>query len=418
MTNKVTRLKNGMRVVTEEMDGVLSASVGIYVARGARHEREDQNGIAHFLEHMAFKGTTSRSALEIVEQIEDRGGMMNAYTSKELTAYYTRSLAEDVPLSLDILSDIVLHSSFDAKEIETERGVILQEIGMYNDMPEAMVFQWLEEESYPDQALGRPILGSPERVSGFGADDFREFVSAQYGAENLIISASGKVDHDEIVSQAEAAFSQIDFASGKGSEPARFATGMKRVEKPLEQAHFALGLQAPGLDDEKYYTASLLANILGGGMSSRLFQNVREKRGLCYEIYASLSSKTEAGQLVIYAGTSSEGVDELMGAVSTELRRFGESVGAAELERANAQMRAGSVMGLENVESRMERSGRQMVYFDKVIPIEESLAKIEAVSLEDVSTLADAMLLQAPQMVLYGPIGKARDFDGYMSGLS
>ncbi len=417
MTQKVVKLENGIRLVTEDMPGILSATVGVYVGRGARHEAQEQNGIAHFLEHMAFKGTKKRSALDIAEEIENIGGYMNAYTSKDITAYYTRLLGEDVPLALDVLSDIMLHPSFDKGEIETERGVILQEIGQTNDTPDDVIFDWLSEESFPNQALGRPILGAPDNVRRFQDDDFREFVGTQYGPENLVIAAAGHIDHDAVEAMVREYFADIDYQSGKAQEEVKFRSGQKRVEKDLEQAHIAMALPAPSLGDDDFYAAQLMSNILGGGMSSRLFQNIREKRGLCYTIFASLQAMRDAGQLMIYSGTSAQGIDELMEQTALELKRFSSTLNEAELARAKAQLRAGSVMALENVSSRVERMARQMIFYDKLIPMEETLAKIDAVSLQDIADLAERTLCQEPQMVLYGQIGKARDFDGYMAGI-
>ncbi len=417
MSQQITRFENGLRLVTEHTPHVLSATIGVYVGRGARHETQAQNGIAHFLEHMAFKGTTSRSALEIAETIENVGGFMNAYTSKDVTAFYTRVLGEDIGLSMDVLGDILLHPSFDPAEVETERGVILQEIGQTNDTPDDIIFDWLAQACYPDQALGRPILGLPDNVRNFQADDFREFMSAQYGPKNLVISASGMVDHEALKARVGEAFSTIEYSSGAAQEAVEFQPGQLRVEKNLEQAHFAMAIPAPGLNDDNYYAAQIMSNILGGGMSSRLFQNIREKRGLCYTIFASLQAMKDTGQLMIYSGTSAEGIDLLMEETAKELRRFAGSVTQIELDRSKAQLRAGTVMGLENVSARVERMARQMIYFDKLIPIEETLAKIDAVELTDIAHLAEELLTKEPQMVVYGPISKARDYDGYISGL-
>ncbi len=417
MSQKVTRLENGVRIVSEHMPSVLSATVGVYVGRGARHERKDQNGIAHFLEHMAFKGTSKRTALDIAQEIENVGGYMNAYTSKDMTAYFTRVLGEDVALSLDVLSDILLNPSFDKSEIEVERGVILQEIGQTNDTPDDVIFDWLSEASYPDQALGRPILGAPDNVKNFQDDHFREFVSEQYGPENLVIAAAGAIDHDALEAQASALFGEVKYQSDRSQETVQFAAGQKRVIKDLEQAHLAMSLPAPSYGDDDFYAAQIMANILGGGMSSRLFQNIREKRGLCYTIFSHSQSMRDAGQLMIYSGTSAEGIDELLEQIAVELCRFSGSLEAEEIERSKAQMRAGSVMALENVSTRVERMARQMIFYNELIPIEETMEKIEAVSMEDIQNLSQKILTQEPQMVLYGQIEKARDFDGYMSGL-
>lgn len=284
MTVQITTLTNGFRIVTERMPGLQSASVGIWVTAGGRNEREDQNGIAHFLEHMAFKGTKRRSTLQIAEAIEDVGGYMNAYTSREATAYYARVLGQDVGLALDVIADILLNPVFAPEEIDIERGVILQEIGQALDTPDDVIFDWLQERAYPDQPIGRTILGPPDRVRAFSRDDLRAFVAEHYAPGNMILAAAGDVDHDALVRQAEALFAHLSPVQGALIQPARFAGGEFRQEKPLEQAHLALAFEAPDYLDPEIYTAQVYANALGGGMSSRLFQEIREKRGLCYTI--------------------------------------------------------------------------------------------------------------------------------------
>ena len=417
MSQNITRFDNGVRLVTENMPGTLSASIGIWAARGARHERPEQNGIAHFLEHMAFKGTGKRTAREIAETIENVGGYLNAYTAKDMTAYYARTMGQDLPLAFDVLSDILLNPQFSQEELEVERGVILQEIGQTNDTPDDIIFDWLAEESYPDQSLGRPILGTPERVKAFQADDFREFVSQNYGGENLVISASGDVDHDALAKMVEATFSELKYKSTPVVETSTFQSGQKRVEKDLEQAHIALAFEAPSMCDDSHYAAQLLSAILGGGMSSKLFQNIREQHGLCYTIFSSLNMMQDCGQLLIYSGTSAEGIDPLIGQVSSELKQFSSSITQAELDRAKAQMRTGSVIGLESVSTRTERNARQLIGFDELTPIAETLEKIDAVSVEDIAKLASSIFGVDPQMVLYGQIDKARSFENFLSGL-
>ena len=311
MTVQQDQLANGFRIVSENMPGLQSASIGIWVTAGGRHERLEQNGIAHFLEHMAFKGTAARSALQIAEAIEDVGGYINAYTSREVTAYYARVLKDDVPLALDVISDIVLNPVFDPKEIEIERGVILQEIGQSLDTPDDVIFDWLQEESYHNQPLGRTILGPTERVSAFGREDLAGFISEHYGPGQMILSAAGAVDHDALVKTAEKLFGHLQPRTSKLVEPARFTGGEARHEKSLEQAHFALAFESPGYRDDAIYTAQIYSSALGGGMSSRLFQEVREKRGLCYSIFAQTGAYADTGSTTIYAGTSASQLGEL-----------------------------------------------------------------------------------------------------------
>jgi predicted Zn-dependent peptidase len=408
----VHTLSNGLRIVTEHMPGLESAALGLWVSAGGRHEAPEQNGVAHFLEHMAFKGTARRSALQIAEEIEDVGGYINAYTSREVTAYYARVLRHDVPLALDLIADIVLNPVFDPREIEVERGVILQEIGQAADTPDDIIFDWLQEEAYPGQALGRTILGPAERVRAFDRGDFDRFVAEHYGAGQLILSAAGAVDHDEIVRLAEAAFGHLPASRPVVPEAAVFAGGERRVVKKLEQAHFTLALEAPGYRSDDIYTAQIYASALGGGMSSRLFQEIREKRGLCYTIYASVGSYDDTGMLTIYAGTSGKELPELVGLTVDELRRSAEDMTEAELARARAQMKAGLLMGLESPSSRAERLARLVAIWNRVPPLEETVARIDAVNLAGLRDHAGALVASGQAaMALYGPVAKAPALD-------
>ncbi|UWQ05428.1 pitrilysin family protein [Aliiroseovarius crassostreae] len=409
MAIEIGRLANGFRVVTENMPGLESASLGIWVMAGGRHETEAQNGIAHFLEHMAFKGTKRRSALEIAEAIEDVGGYLNAYTSREVTAYYARVLKQDVALAFDVISDIVLNPVFDANEIETERGVILQEIGQALDTPDDVVFDWLQEVAFPDQPLGRTILGPVERVQSFTRDDLAGFVAQHYGPEQLILSAAGAVDHDEIMRLAEATFGGLTRGTPPAQVSAGWAVGERHeIRDGLEQVHFTLGLEAPSYRDEAFYAAQLFSSALGGGMSSRLFQEVREKRGLCYSIYAQAGSYDDTGMMTIYAGTSSDDIADLAGLTVQELTRAAQDMSEREMERARTQLKAGLLMGLESPSARVERMARLMGIWDRVPGLEETVAKIDAVTLEDIQRVGRKMAFDAPMaMAVYGPAAKA-----------
>ncbi|HHY01820.1 MAG TPA: insulinase family protein, partial [Paracoccus sp.] len=283
---QITTLPNGLRVASRHMPGLHSASVGVWVNAGGRDERPEQNGIAHFLEHMAFKGTPRRNALQIAEAIEDVGGYINAYTSRDVTAYYARVLSGDVALALDVIGDIVLNPLFDQREIEVERGVILQEIGQSLDTPDDVIFDWLQEAAYPDQPIGRTILGPAERVSGFSRDDLSRFVAEHYGPGQMIVAAAGAVDHDALVRQAEQIFGHLPALAGVARQGAVWQGAEARRVKRLEQAHFALAFEGPGYLDPDFYSAQIWTAALGGGMSSRLFQKIREERGLCYSIFA------------------------------------------------------------------------------------------------------------------------------------
>ena len=413
MSPRLTTLPNGFRIVTEVMPGLRSASIGVWITAGGRHERIEQNGIAHFLEHMAFKGTRRRSALQIAEAIEDVGGYINAYTSREMTAYYARVLSEDVPLALDVIGDIVLHPVFDPREIEVERHVILQEIGQALDTPDDVIFDWLQEAAYPDQPIGRTILGPTERVSAFSRDDLRRFVGEHYGPDQMILSAAGAVDHDRIVAQATEAFGGLRPVSDAGILEASFAGGERRVVKDLEQVHFALAFEAPAYRDDAVYTAQVLSTALGGGMSSRLFQKIREDRGLCYSIFAQTGAYEDTGLFTIYAGTSAEEIGELAGLTVDELKRSAEDMSEAEVARARAQMKAGLLMGLESPSARAERTARLLSIWGRIPDVEEAVARIDAVTVEGVRAHAAGMVSAAGQsaLALYGPVARAPDLD-------
>ena len=412
MTVNLHRLANGVRVVTEHMPGLQSASIGVWVTAGGRHERADQNGIAHFLEHMAFKGTKTRSALQIAEAIEDVGGYINAYTSREMTSYYARVLAEDTGLALDVISDIVLNPVFDPQEIEIERHVILQEIGQALDTPDDIIFDWLQETAFPDQPLGRPILGPSTMVEGFGAGDLEGFVRERYAPGNLIVAAAGAVDHEKIVAAAAERFGQLATVSPVETEPGQFSGGECRVEKGLEQAHVALAFASPGYRDDQVYTAQIFATTMGGGMSSRLFQEAREKRGLCYSIFAQTGAYSDSGLLTVYAGTSGEEINALLGLTVDELRRASGDLREAEVARARAQLKAGLLMGLESPASRAERMARLLAIWNRVPTIGETVDKIDAVTVEAVRDFAGGLTESgAAALALYGPVSAAPTVD-------
>ncbi|UMA63814.1 insulinase family protein [Roseivivax marinus] len=410
MTPEITTLSNGFRVVTETMPGLQSAALGIWVSAGGRHERPEQNGVAHFLEHMAFKGTATRSALRIAEEIEDVGGFINAYTSREVTAYYARVLAADTGLALDVIADILRNPAFDPKEIETERHVILQEIGQALDTPDDIIFDWLQETCYPDQPIGRAILGEAGRVNGYGKADLATFVEEHYGPDQMILSAAGSVDHATIVKQAEALFGDMTPRGAAVAQPARFSGGEVRRVKPLEQAHMAMSFEGPGYRDPDFYAAQVYSTALGGGMSSRLFQEIRENRGLCYTIFAQSGAYADTGSTTIYAGTSGEEIAELTSLTVDEMRRAADDLRADEIARARAQMKAGLLMGLESPSARAERAARMLQIWGGVPPVEDTAARIDAVTDADVRRFAGRTASEeALAVALYGPVEDAPD---------
>ena len=417
MTVELTTLANGFRIVSERMPGLASVALGVWVEAGTRHERAEENGIAHFLEHMAFKGTSRRTAREIAEEIEGVGGYLNAYTSRERTAYYARVLSEHMPLALDIIADILRDPVFAESDIEVERGVILQEIGQALDTPDDIIFDWLQEEAFPGQPMGRPVLGTPETVRALGRADFLRFIAAHYRPGSMILAAAGDVDHGALVARAEALFGDMEPGAAPAGAPARYAGGERREEKALEQAHLALGLAAPGVREDDFYAAQILATLLGGGMSSRLFQELREKRGLCYTVHAQYSAWSDAGLMTVYAGTGAGSLEEMLRLTFAELEAAAERVGAEEVARARAQTRAGLLMGLEGASARAERLAAMLSIWGRVPPLEETIARVEAVDARAASAAAARMLAAPPTLVLYGPVGGAARDGGEAAGL-
>ena len=409
---RISTLPNGLRVVTRDMPGLHSAAIGIWVNAGCRDERAEQNGIAHFLEHMAFKGTPTRTPLEIAEAIENVGGYINAYTSRDVTSYYARVLAGDVGMALDVISDIVLNPIFDAREIEVERGVILQEIGQSLDTPDDVIFDWLQEAAYPDQPMGRTILGPAERVSRFDRADLSGFIGEHYGPERMIVSAAGAVDHDRVLRQVEAIFGHLAPRARTAREPARWQGAETRRVKKLEQAHFALAFEGPGYQDPDFYAAQIWTSALGGGMSSRLFQKVREERGLCYSIFAQSGFHDDTGMVTVYAGTSGDQVGDLANITIDEIRRSAEDMTEAEIARARAQLKAGLLMGLESPTGQAERMARSLAIWGRVSEPAEVAARIDAVTVEDVRDHAQRLIANArPALALYGPVRAAPSRD-------
>ena len=419
MTVRSHTLTNGLRVITEHMPGLGSAALGVWIGAGGRHETAEENGVAHFLEHMAFKGTSRRNALQIAETIEDVGGYLNAYTSREATAYYARVLGEDAPLALDLIADILNDSRFADEDVATERGVILQEIGQALDTPDDIVFDWLQEAAYPDQPFGRSILGPAERVGTIDATDLRRCVDAHYAPERMVVAAAGAVDHDALCRQAEDLFGHLKRRDAPAVLPADFEGGEWRRDKPLEQAHFALALQAPNWHADDLHAGQIFATILGGGMSSRLFQEAREIRGLCYTIFAQASAHEDTGMLTVYAGTGEAEIKGLAELVADEIARAAAQANEAETARARAQLKAGLMMGLESPFGRCERLARSLLIWGKVHDPAETVARIEAVDVA-AARAAGARMAEGGKLALalYGPVASAPDPDALLARLA
>jgi predicted Zn-dependent peptidase len=408
----VTTLDSGLRVVTHTMPHLETASVGVWVGAGARNEDVAANGISHMLEHMAFKGTESRSARDIAECIEAVGGYLNAYTSREQTAYFARVLKDDVPLAVDLLGDILLRSVFDPAELEREREVIIQEIGQTNDTPDDIIFDNLQMAAFPEQAIGRSILGTIERVRGFGRDDLAGYMAKHYTGGTMVLAAAGGVDHDTVVKLAEQAFAGIRHGTNGKLEPARYAGGPSLDSRKLEQVHFTLGFRSVPYHDPGYYPSQVMAMVLGGGMSSRLFQEVRENRGLAYSVYAFAGSYMDDGLFTVYAGTGEDEVDEMVPVICDEILKVADKVDEVEVARARAQLKASVLMTLESSSSRCEQLGRQMHVYGRPLTTEEIIEAIDAVDTKAVSRAARDMIGAAPPtLAAIGPIARLENYE-------
>jgi predicted Zn-dependent peptidase len=402
----ITTLPSGLTVLTERMDRVETISFGAYIGAGTRHEMAAENGVAHFLEHMAFKGTASRSAIDIAEAIENVGGHINAYTSREQTAYYVKLLKEDLGLGVDIIGDILCHSSFEPEELERERGVILQEIGQANDTPDDIVFDHFQSAAYPSQPMGRPVLGTEAIIRGMKREALPGFMGAHYTPENMVISACGNLEHQQVVDLVARHFADLPNSERMAPMPADYTGGEYREARDLDQAHIVLGFSAPGYGEPDYYPAMLLSTLLGGGMSSRLFQEIREKRGLVYSIYSFTAPAQDGGLFGIYAGTGESEAAELMPVTLEELAKVQHHISEAELNRARAQLKAGLLMSLESTGSRCEQLARQWQIFGRIIPAAETVQKIEAVTQADIRAAAAKIFRQRPTLATIGPIAQ------------
>ncbi len=365
-TTEITTLANGLRVMTESMPRLETACVGVWVDVGARYEAAEVNGVAHMLEHMAFKGTQSRSARAIAEEIENVGGSLNAYTSREHTAYYARVMADDVPLAVDLLADILQHSTFEEGELDKERQVILQEIGQVQDTPDDLVFDLFQESAYPDQPVGRSILGPEEIVERMPRRALVDYMGAYYGPSRLVLAGAGKVDHHRLVELADRLFGDLTVGAGAAAEHASYVGGRTIEHRPdLEQVHVCLGVEAFGYHDPDYFALQVLSTALGGGMSSRLFQEVRENRGLCYSIFSFGAAYHDTGLLGVYAGTGEDELAELFPVIGEELEKLLTKPTEEELARARAQLKASLLMGLEGAYSVADDMARQLLCFGR-----------------------------------------------------
>jgi predicted Zn-dependent peptidase len=409
MTEEVSRLANGLTVVTHAMEHLETTSLGIWVGVGARHEAASENGISHLLEHMSFKGTASRTAQGIAEEIEAVGGELNAATGLETTAYFARVLKGDEGIALEILADILLNSRFSQDELEREREVILQEIAATRDIPDDIAFELVNEAAYPEQAVGRSILGPAANVRRFQPADLSAFLRRHYHPKRMVLAAAGAVHHDRLVRHAEALFGGLTSPGIEGQERASYQGGARWHNKRFEQSHLVLALEAPSYRDPEYFTAQVFSGLFGGGMSSRLFQEAREKRGLCYSIYSSAWGLSDTGLLAVHAATGADMMASLIEVTAAELEdvaRQGPSV--AELSRAKAQLKAGLLMSLESSSARAEQMARHMLAHGRIIGSDELIRNVDAVTTDDVGRFARGLLLRQPSVAVVGA-GKASE---------
>ncbi|MEN0002010.1 MAG: pitrilysin family protein [Pseudomonadota bacterium] len=417
---QTTTLANGITVATQKFDFVESVSVGVWIKAGTRNELEHEHGIAHMLEHMAFKGTTSRTARDIAEAIENVGGDINAATSVETTSYFVRVLKNDLPLAVDILSDILQNSLFDPTELEREKHVVLQELGAANDTPDDLVFDCFTETAFAGQPVGRPILGTRETIKSFTPEMIRAYIQREYCGERMVMCATGAVDHDAFVAMIEKAFADLPASVDVTglSRPATYSSGDCRIVKDLQDAQLVFGFEGRAYHMRDYYASQVLAMLLGGGMSSRLFQEVREKHGLCYSIYAFHWSFSDSDIFGIHAATEPDDVPALTDLVIGELQKVPNSLQQKELDRARAQFRASLMMSAENPPARAGQIARQILLFGRPIASEEFLERLDALTIERLADLAQRMFTSnAPTIAAVGPVDKLMSRETFVANL-
>jgi predicted Zn-dependent peptidase len=387
----VTRevLDTGLRLITESMPHVRSVSIGVWLTRGSRHETSEQGGIAHFVEHMLFKGTATRTAEDIAQAIDSIGGQLDAFTAKEYASYYIKVLDEHLPTAVDLLSDIVMNPRLDPDDLEKEKKVILEEIKMVEDTPDDLVHELFTQHFWEGHALGRPILGSRETVESFTSDILRRYFESSYVAPNLIVSAAGNVEHARLRDLINDAFGGLRTSAGPYDDTIpRVVPQVLLRTKELEQSHVCLGTNSYQQNHPDRYVSYIMNTVLGGSMSSRLFQNVREKRGLAYAVFSGLSAYRDAGNITIYAGCANEAVPEVVDLCVEELRGMKQPVPDTELRRAKDHLKGSLMLSLENTASRMSHLARQEIYFERHFGLDETLAGVERVTAADVTRVA------------------------------
>ncbi|WP_244963137.1 M16 family metallopeptidase [Nocardioides dongkuii] len=412
-TIRRTVLPSGLRVISEQMAGVRSAAIGVWVGVGSRDESASLHGCSHFLEHLLFKGTRERSALDISIALDAVGGEFNAFTAKEYTCFHARVLDEDLPLAVDVLGDMITASLLSEDDVEAERDVILDEIAMHDDDPDDVVHNLFAEQAWgPDTPLGRGIAGTAESIAALSRAQVARFYRKHYRAANMVVSAAGSVDHAALVDQVRAAFGREGFLDGEeapvpprsGAVARRVHPGTVTASRPFEQVNVVLGMQGVPRDDDRRFALGVLNTALGGGTSSRLFQEVRERRGLAYSVYSFASHHADSGLVGVAVGCLPSKLDDVLDVVRAELRRVAaEGISEEELSRGKGQLRGGLVLGLEDSGSRMSRIGKAELVHDELLSIDEVMARIEAVTLDDVRSVAAQVFGRREILAVVGP---------------
>lgn len=418
MDSQITVLPNGLRIITSERPQLETVSLGIWVKTGSAYEAKENNGISHFLEHMSFKGTKTRTSLQISEEIEDVGGQSNAYTSREFTAYYAKMMKEDAELAMDVLIDSIKNSTFPEEELVKERDVVVQEIKQTIDTPDDIIFDYFQETAFPNQALGRSILGPQETVRSFNRDTLFNYINSNYAAENMVVCAVGCISHQKFVDMVKARMSDFRAKTNFTTDKQEYVGGFFIERRPIEQSNVVLGFKAFPYKCPEYYDMAILSTILGGGMSSRLFQEIREKRGLAYSVYSFTAAHSHAGIFGIYAGTEAKELPVLLPVVVDEIKKISnELITEKEFNRAKMQLKSSIKMGLESSSSTAEVLARQNLIYGRSLSVEEIIAKIDAVSRESIRNIATQIFTSSPTYALLGAVDKHMEYDELQKAL-
>ena len=408
---KISTLNNGLRVVTHFMPAFESVTFGVWNSVGCRDEQKEINGTAHFLEHMAFKGTKTKSALEIMEKVESVGGYINAYTSEEITAYWVKMLSDDLYIGIDIISDILQNSTFEPKELERERGVILQEIGMYLDTPAHMVGDYWQKTAYPDQSLGRLILGKKEIIKSIEREKIINFMQTNYHPSKMVVSAAGKIDHDHFVEQISNSMTNLPTGTLLERVKAEYKGGEYREEKNLEQIHIILGFEGLDYHDDDYDVLRVYSALMGAGGSSRLFQEIREKRGLVYSIYSDIDSFFDSGTFQIVAGTGQNEIKELLPVLCDELVNSPKNLSEKEIEKSKTQLIASTLMAQESTMNNATSAAYQILRYGKLKDINDRIEKIKNISKSSIEKISKKILSSNPTISSIGPIKELENLE-------